>query len=72
MRRIFHLGCAPSPGVEIVTNRDAAALTVASAFAEQYPNSFVVMTFMGHIGRAWTYLVTVRDDEGKRNARDAR
>jgi len=66
VKRLFHIACAPRPGVEMTMSKDDAALKIADAFVERYPDCLIIMTFIGHVGDTWSFMISVSDDERKK------
>ena len=66
MKRLFHIGCAPRPGVEIKMTKDDAALKIVDAFTERYPDCLIVLTLLGHVGNTWSFVISIDENERKK------
>ena len=60
MKRLFYIGCAPRPGVEMPMSRDDAALKIVEAFTDQYPECLIVLTLIKRTGKSWNFMISVR------------
>lgn len=69
VRRFFQIGCAPRPDIPLTREmtKDEAILKVVEAFREQFPECFVVTTYLSKVGFVHNFVVSVttsgREDE---------
>lgn len=61
MKRFFQIGCAPRPDMPLIREmtRDDAILKVLTSFRENFPESHIVATYLGKMGYAHNFVVSV-------------
>lgn len=66
MRRFFQIGCAPRPDIPPIKEmtKDEATCRVVESFRENFPDCFIVITFLKKVGCAYNFMISVYDEEG--------